>query len=87
MTEKREPGLNPDKINIIWYGFDNPHASRDRYIIILQSIRRILKSLLATMVIVTGVTGFLMVFVLYLILHLCLLPLILIHDKRLEHKQ
>ena len=87
MTEKREPGLNPDKINIIWYGFDKPHASRDRYLIIWQSIRRILKSLFATIVIVTGVTGFLMVFALYLLLHLLLLPLILIHDKRLEHRK
>jgi hypothetical protein len=84
MTEKREPQVSRDKINIIWYGFDKPHASRDRYLIIWQSIRRILKSLFATIVIVTGVTGFLMVFILYLLLHLLLLPLILIHDKILE---
>ena len=87
MKRKREPEINPDKINIIWYGFDKPHASRDMYLKILQSIRRILKSVFATMVIVTGVTGFLMVFSLYMILHLLLLPLILIHDKLLEHKQ
>ena len=76
-----------DKIGIIWQVFEYPHASRDTYLIIWQSIKSFAVTTVLSLLVLTGVTIFLCILSLWIGLHLLILPILLIHDKILELKQ
>ena len=76
-----------DKIGIIWQVFEYPHASRDTYLIIWQSIKSLAIGIPISILVLSGVLAFLCILSLWMILHLLFIPILLIHDKILELKQ
>ena len=76
-----------DKISHIWQVFEYPHASRDTYLIILQSIKSLAIGIPISILVLSGVLAFLCILSLWIGLHLLILPILLISDKLHELKQ